>query len=151
MGILKCVTLLSLVASFHLSATEISLKDFENIKTVHLENNKESQKKLLYFWASWCPDCRGKLRSELRDLKKQNVDVVTVNLDRNLKKGMNFIKQENLPFTVLRDEEKFLRKTLSVYAVPSWAVIEKKNEKWSVVKSSSGSDIKKIKESLGVL
>lgn len=106
--------------------------------------------RLLYFWASWCPDCREKLTSELDGFVRKNpgLDLVTVNLDRDFDKGKSFLTEEKIAFSVIRDEEKELRKKLNVYAVPGWAVLTKKGSDWVLVKSEAGSDMAAIQQAV---
>lgn len=110
------------------------------------------QKVLLYFWASWCPDCREKLGGPLPELAKEfpQASVLTVNADREESKGIAYAKNNNLSLPVYRDENKDLTKQLKLFGVPAWAVVEKdKNGSFVLVKASTGSDLNTIRSLLG--
>ena len=152
MDLLKWTALSLLILVSSVQAKDFNAKEISELKQIHLKIDSSKKKKLLYFWASWCPDCRGKLRGELQDLKKQrkDVEILTVNVDRKQSKGESFIKDESLPFPVVRDESRVLRKKLKVFSVPSWAIIEQSdNKSWKVIAKDAGSDIAKITQNLG--
>ena len=152
MDLLKWTALSLLILVSSVQAKDFNAKEISELKQIHLKIDSSKKKKLLYFWASWCPDCRGKLRGELQDLKKQrkDVEILTVNVDRKQSKGESFIKDASLPFPVVRDESRVLRKKLKVFSVPSWAIIEQSdNKSWKVIAKDAGSDIAKITQNLG--
>ena len=125
----------------------------ENLKPLLNPKAEMGDKALVYFWASWCPDCREKLSGVVPNLKKEfpKVSVITVNGDREEAKGKKFAEDEKLDLPVYRDENKDLTKSLKLFAVPAWAVLQKKNGEWLAVKSGTGfelSEVKKILEAL---
>lgn len=132
-------------------ATNIENKTLSDQKLIHQKIDDSKDTRLMYFWASWCPDCREKLRGPLGDLKKsfKNVEIVTVNLDRNIKRGKHFIEEEKLNLPVIRDENKDLRKKLKIFSVPAWALIKKDGEQWKVIKAANGADLAQIKSAIG--
>jgi thiol-disulfide isomerase/thioredoxin len=148
MGILKYTFFL--LISLNLMATTLEKEQFENLKTIHQTNDLASNQKLLYFWASWCPNCKESMKTKLVDLKNEQVDVVTVNVDEDVKRAHHYIEEEKVQFPVIRDEEKKLRQVLKIFAVPSWAVLKKENNQWVVKASQVGNDFKEIKKSLAL-
>ena len=129
------------------SAAELtnSLKPFANAEAAEGKDVR-----FLYLWATWCPDCREKLRGDIPNFKKEfpQVSVQTVNMDRRADKATGFITDEKVSLTVLRDEEKLLTKKLQLYSVPAWVVIKRDGEKWTVVGKAMGSDLQDIRTSL---
>ncbi len=124
----------------------------EKLKAVRQAAPELKEKVLLYFWASWCPDCREKLGGPLPELAKEfpAATVLTVNADRDAEKGISYADEKKIPLPVYRDEEKSLTKSLKLFGVPAWAVLEKKKEGgYEVVKATTGSDLAMIKTLLG--
>jgi peroxiredoxin len=151
MGILKNV----LITILLLSGSQVFTKEIEgevlnDLKVIHQQVEKKPGKKLIYFWASWCPDCKDSLRNKLPELKKNGIEIITVNLDKDIERAKHFIAEEKLNYPVVRDDDKKLRKGLSVFAVPSWAVVEVNGEKWNVHKVEGGTDINEMKKTLGI-
>lgn len=124
-----------------------SLKELRNAGSFEkLEGNV-----LVYFWASWCPDCREKLAGALGQLQAEfpKAKIVTVNSDRDEAKGIAFIEAEKISLPVYRDSDKTLSKALKLFAVPSWAVLkQEKKGLWKVLMSATGSDLQAIKQQL---
>lgn len=111
------------------------------------------EKALVYFWASWCPDCREKLGTAIPSIKKEypKISVITVNADREEAKGKKFAQDEKLDLPVYRDEGKVLTKSLKLFAVPAWAVLQKKEGEWLAIKSGTGFDSGEVKKALEAL
>ena len=147
---MKIILLVSLIIGMHASAEDIvnlsSLTELKNASSLEkIEGNI-----LVYFWASWCPDCREKLGGALGKLQTElpGVHVLTVNTDREESKGLGFIESEKISLPVYRDKERALSKALKLFAVPAWAVLKKGKEGWKVLMSSTGSDLATIKQQL---
>lgn len=124
-----------------------SLKELRNATPVE----KMDGTALVYFWASWCPDCREKLSGALGKLQAEfpKAKIITVNSDREEAKGIGFLEAEKITLPVYRDTDKALSKSLRLFAVPSWAVLKKgADNRWNVLMSSTGSDLTTIKQQL---
>ncbi len=123
------------------------LKPIANVTPIEKE-----QKVFLYMWASWCPDCRDKLtKGTLENLQKEfpKVRVITINSDRDAARGKSFAEDEKLNVPVYRDDSKTLVKSLKLFAVPAWAVLEKNaSGEWLVKSTATGSDLEEIKKEI---
>ena len=80
---------------------------------------------VLAFWASWCGPCRAELPalSEMA-AKRDDITVVTVNVDKEKSKAVKFLSgiQMNLP--VLMDSDARLMGQLGVWTMPTSFVID---------------------------
>lgn len=133
-------------AENNLAATSLSgLKSLDG-KSVAIA---DKGKTLVYFWASWCPDCRDKLQTKLPEWStKPGVQVLTVNTDRAVERANHFVQKEGVKVAVARDEEKTLQKALKVFSVPFWAVIERSGDAYKIVDAEAGSNVEKLEKAL---
>lgn len=129
------------------AANELRPEVFQEIKVLKgsLAMPTSEKATLFYFWATWCPDCREKIRGDLPVwAKSSGINIVTVNTDRSESKVREYINKESVELTVVRDDSKALQKALSVYSVPAWAIVRRDGDKYLVDLSGSGSDSEPI-------
>ncbi len=146
------LTILILAITFTYSATFAANISLDNLQEINSESTYKLQgkdKHLIFFWATWCSECKGKLKKDLPKLdRKSNVKVLTVNIDTNIKRAKHFINKKNIDLPVLRDPTRSLIRKLNVSAVPHWAVVKKKDNKWKLVDTATAYDAKRIKRAL---
>lgn len=137
MGVLRVFLLLCL-----LPASAFSSINLNTYTPIHKSLSGKGETKLLYFWASWCRDCRNTLASSLPELaqKFEQLEVITVNVDRSESRAKRFIEKEKLEFPVIREQGNELRAHFSLSSVPSFALLEKQGEEWVTVFASAGLD-----------
>lgn len=112
----------------------------------------ESPRAFVYFWATWCPDCKEKLHKEFPTMQlPSDVTLVTINTDKDLGRAKNYVEKENLKLPVVRDNNKELAKRLKVFSVPFWAILEKAGAGWQVVDAEAGGNFDKAKAALKVV
>jgi thiol-disulfide isomerase/thioredoxin len=103
-------------------------------KPAQLDSAKKQR--LVVFWGTWCDECRAKLSKELVQLNQRaDVQVVTVNADRDDDRVREFVAKEHIQLPVLRDPTKAFRKELRVFSVPHWALYRKKALGYELVTS----------------
>lgn len=142
-----------LIVAFQAKAiTKVDASEIEKLQVLQSDSNPLSEVRLYYLWASWCPDCRQKLRGAIPDLQKQKpeVSVLTVNMDAKAEHAKGFIADENLQLPVYRDEEKLFAKKLHLFAVPSWVVVKRQEDGWEVIDKQTGSNIDGIMKALAI-
>ena len=110
----------------------------------------EKKKILLYFWATWCPDCKEKIANVFPKWPlPADTQLVTVNTDKQIDRAHHYVSKEKMPFTVVRDEAKSISSALKVFSVPFWAVVAQDTKgAWNIVDSQAGGDIDKMKAAL---
>lgn len=114
-----------------------TLEGFFNVDKVR--PTTENQKAVIYFWAEWCPDCREKLKGELRDLHRQGIQIFTINRDRRPDKAKHFLNKYDIELPVYLDPSRKMSKALKAFSVPHWAVIQhRRNRVWTVLKTGAG-------------
>lgn len=108
-------------------------------------------RQLVVFWGTWCTDCRSKLKNELVDLAKKGIQVVTVNLDTDLRRAKHFVAREGISLPIVADPSGEYRKSLGVYSVPHWAAYRRDSKGvWNLVKSEAAFNWSEVQKSLGL-
>jgi peroxiredoxin len=90
------------------STTEVSLHEFRG-QVVYLS-----------FWASWCEPCRQEmpyLAQLWQRHQQQGFQVLAINVEEDSVLAKEFVAQYDVPFPVLRDQQ---RQVSSVYRVPGF-------------------------------
>lgn len=147
--IIQILFFFAFLASFGARAETVSLQSLKELRNAQ-PASKLDGRVFVYFWASWCPDCREKLGGPLAKFAKDNpgVNLVTVNSDRDEAKGAGYVDGEKISLAVYRDTDRTLSKSLKIFAVPAWAILDKKGDTFEVVASSTGSDLAVIQQKL---
>jgi len=86
---------------------------------------------LLNFWATWCPPCRQELPSmaELhRRLAARGLKVVAVSIDQNRQELEGFVRENQLPFQVLHDQDAAVSRRYGVFKYPESFLIDRQGK-----------------------
>ncbi len=79
---------------------------------------------LLHFWATWCPTC--KLEASNIQYLSNNYQVITIAVNSGSDKDINtFLKQHNLNFDVINDNDGKLAQKFSVSSFPTTFIYDK--------------------------
>lgn len=137
-----------------LSAHSLPLQDLVDLKGQPAKISHTKPKELVIFWATWCRDCRKKLIDELpAQANDPDVQVLTVNTEKDLERVQDFVRKEKLVFPVFSDPTKNLRRSLKVFSVPAWAVYERadaeQQQSLKLVATGSAFEVEKINQALG--
>ncbi|MDA3792145.1 MAG: TlpA disulfide reductase family protein [Elusimicrobia bacterium] len=119
------------------AAPDFKLKNIDGSKkTVELQVLR-GKPVFLDFWASWCPPCR-KSTPYVKKLQKEfgdSVHIIGINLDRNEKDALNYIKKENVDYMQLSGMGTAVPSDYSVRGIPTFYILDSAG---GVVKSYSG-------------
>ncbi len=132
----------------------IQAKEITSLNLTNLNGDKvniaiEDKKILLFFWATWCSECKTKLKNELLTFEKDSSLIVhTINIDSNLKRAKHFIKKQKLKNSILRDEKRDLINFLGIEAVPFWVILKpnKRDKNFTLIKSQTGFNMKSVQK-----
>ena len=91
---------------------------------------------LVDFWASWCAACRNEMKTLLpiyEELKGEDLEFISISLDKKDEEWRKAMQVENLPWVMLRDNEGFvignehnkLQKAFGFYSIPFIVLIDK--------------------------
>lgn len=143
-------------AQTNLPATAVLEKPFEisnssvmalsKISGPSIVANGELKQVLLYFWATWCPDCKEKLKKHLPEFQTATkATVFAISTDRDQEKVLQFLQNSDIQISTFLDPEKVVRGPLKIIAVPSWALIERRDSATWVVKGrGTATDLSQI-------
>jgi thiol-disulfide isomerase/thioredoxin len=116
------------------------------------KSEHQPNKKLVYFWASWCPSCGEKLAHVLPDFAKKHTDVAiqTVNLDEEEERATHAVKKQGIKLPVFYDRTGKLKEELNISAVPHWMTFKRdsKDGEWVQLASEDAFDLEKVEKSL---
>ena len=147
MGILTLILLVNFSFAQNFSTT---MNAQTNSK---LEVSTLPKYQIFYFWATWCPDCKEKITSDLSHFKNKNLDLIAISTDKDPSKIKSYAEKNNLKISVYYDENKEIQKYFKIFSVPTAVLTEKKGSNFEILEQVSGMDWTKIKtklETLGV-
>ena len=106
-----------------------NLPDITTILTNHeLFSTADFKNKplLIHFWATWCPTCKLEA-SNIQSLSK-NFNVLTIAVNSGSNEKINaYLKEHDLNFKVINDEQGHLAREFSVQAYPTSFIYNKDN------------------------
>ena len=111
------------------SDQEVTAPDFqlETIqgKTVSLKDYK-GQGVMLFFFATWCPWCRKKINSFIKDYeqyKRENMAILVIDVGESQRKVESFATKEGVPFDILLDINMKTAEAYDVVGVPTFILV----------------------------
>lgn len=148
---MKQMKVMMMLSVFFMSLTGFA-SIIPNLKTLDgqdVQVNSQKDTLFVYVWATWCQTCEEKLSDFLPKLnQKKNIEVITINTDRNTDKVQTYVRNHNIKLKVFQDSEKLYRKKFKAFSVPHWAVFKKKRGNWVMVSNEGGFDFSKITKAL---
>jgi peroxiredoxin len=113
-------------------APNFKLKDTNDV-WFSLSDYRDKKPVLLFFWTTWCPYCRDEMKQLTEKyfrLAEKGMKVLSINVGESTAKVQGFIKNKNLPFTVLLDQDTNVSAAYNLVGIPTFVLI---NEKGKVV------------------
>lgn len=107
-------------------APDFKLKDLKG-NEVSL-NDYKGKKVFLNFWASWCPPCKAEMpdmEKLYQETKDTDLVILAVSVDEKISDAAKFVKDNNLNFSVLFDEEKLESSKYGIRYLPTSYFIDK--------------------------
>ena len=107
-------------------ASDFTLKDLDG-RSVRLSDYK-GRTIVLYFMATWCPECRGAI-PQLKDIyssyNARGLVLLAINVMESKDKVAAFSRKYNLPYPVLLDEDGKVYRSYGVGGVPVKALVDR--------------------------
>ncbi len=129
-----------------LAMSELAFSDLAG-KTVDWQEGAD--KKLFYFWATWCSECKAKMTKDLVSLSKRtDLNIFTVNIDKEIKRVEHFVKKNQLGLPVIVEKTKYLQNKFSIGAVPYWIVLKKIDNKWLIAGQATSYNVEVVNQAL---
>ena len=110
-----------LVLCFILSTISFAYKVNDKLDSNIVEklDLKEDKVYILNFFASWCVSCKKELPLLSKLKLPSKAQLIGINVDEDINEGKNFVKELNLNFKVVYDNENELIAKFSPIGVPS--------------------------------
>ncbi len=151
---------LKILLAIHIMSASLAVAssgtNYRDIKIFDSESNEQvlnssKGKLLVVLWATWCPDCKAKLKGDLKNLASNpKIDILALNTEKNIKRVQEFIKEESITLPIAYDKQNSFRKELELFTVPAWAVFNQKSDgSLELVDKGSPFDTKQINTALG--
>ena len=140
MDFLKIFKTIPIIVLFAHLAFADSAKLLQLDASQEFKMDSEKKQKIFYFWATWCPDCKEKFKSDLSKYDQNGRQLVTIPTDKDLQKIRDYVVKNNLKWPVAFDGEKFFQKQFKVFGVPTVVLAKLEDEKWIIEKTISGAD-----------
>lgn len=107
-------------------AAPFALKDLSG--TVYsLNDYRDKQSVLLFFWTTWCPYCLVKLKlmnTEHAELAKNNIELLAVNAGERRSSVERLVRNYGIRYTVLLDELSEATDAYHIRGVPTFILID---------------------------
>lgn len=103
-----------------LAGKSLSLSDYLGKKVV-----------LIVFGATWCPHCRAEvpeLKQIYEKFKEKDFALLYIDIGESQKKVSGFVKEQDIPYTVLLDEKNEVANSYKVYGIPYAMLIDRKGD-----------------------
>jgi thiol-disulfide isomerase/thioredoxin len=106
-------------------------------------------RRIVFFWATWCPTCKAKLTDVLPRLKTPQLEVVTVNMDEDPGRARNYVRKYDVKLPVFSDPGQKAQRELNVTTSPHWAVFKPEGAGWALIDAAPGFDTQRLNHALG--
>jgi peroxiredoxin len=109
-------------------APEFALDDL-NDRVFTLSEYRDRKPVILFFWTTWCSNCREGMRvlNEMYpEIVKDNFEVLSINVGESKSKVARFAQARNFRFKVLLDPSTGTARSFSLVGVPTYVIIDKK-------------------------
>ncbi len=107
-------------------ALDFTLKDLDG-RNVNLSDYK-GKTVVLYFMATWCPECRGAI-PQLKELyasyNPKGLVLLSIDVMESKERAAAFSRKHNIPYPILLDEEGKVYRSYGVGGVPVKALIDR--------------------------
>ena len=97
-------------------------------ESVSLNSFRKNKSVLLLFWTTWCPFCRDQLlvvKDKYLELKKNNLELLAINIGESPNVVERFVNLRGLPYPVLLDRNSEAAKKFNVLGIPTYVLIDK--------------------------
>jgi len=140
--------ILNIFYGFELYAKSYDLDSLE--QTTKKEKIILDKEKITFvlFWATWCPNCKSKLDTQIPRWEKKytHVNFVPLNIDKDPARVKHYLAKNEITRATFRDPKGVLTKSMNNNVAPYWAIFkwDTKSKRWENLKKDSGFDTTKI-------
>jgi len=140
--------LVTLLTYSHISmANDITLTNLATGAAMNLDTEAK-RPRVFYFWATWCPDCKAKLKSDLSRYNSNGLDLITLPTDKDVEKIKEYVRLHDIKWTVALDANRALQKRFKVFSVPTVVIARYENSEWIPDAIVTGTNWEKIDQQI---
>jgi hypothetical protein len=123
----------------------VPLQSMEMAPTNLSDKLADTEKTLMLVWASWCSECKSKLKDYLPTADSRNdLQVISLNIDTVINRATDFATSEQIKIPILRNPSKSFQKEFKIFSVPHWVVFSSKKDGGKILGQGPGWDQTKI-------
>jgi hypothetical protein len=111
------------------------------------EKLADSEKTLMLVWASWCSECKSKLKDDLPKAdSRSDLQVISLNIDTVVERAKDFAESEQIKIPIFRNPSKSFQKEFKIFSVPHWVVFSSRKEGGKILGQGPGWDQTRINQ-----
>jgi thiol-disulfide isomerase/thioredoxin len=114
---------LSLQSRFIGKSVPEFVRDTLTAKQVSLKDYRQGKKAILFFWATWCPNCREalvRLNERQAELAGKNIRLILVNLGEPSATVANYLRRNGIQMDAFLDEGSELQEVYDIMGIPTF-------------------------------
>ncbi len=99
-----------------------------NGKRISLTQYRAGKSAIIFFWATWCPNCHekiDKLSKSATEMKNKGIQIILVDIGENAKAVDSYVKRNKVPYDVFLDENSKVAEDYDIIGVPTFFFVGK--------------------------
>lgn len=95
---------------------------------VNMTQLRDGKPALIFFWATWCPHCRGQLQAltqKHHDIEQKGIKIILVDVGESPREVEAYVKAYDITLDVFLDQEAALAEQYHIIGVPTFFFVNK--------------------------
>ena len=107
-------------------AKDFTLKTLR-AKKINMTKFRAGKSAIIFFWATWCPHCRGQLvelNVKRKEIETKGIKIILVDLGESKEQVRSYIERNKINLEVFLDEDESLSEEYQIEGVPTLVFID---------------------------